>query len=1838
MGKPYNEGDKPLPGYQLVRFLGRGGFGQVWKSIGPGGIEVALKIIDLQGSAGIKEFRGIRLFKQIRHPNLAPITAFWLKDEAGNLVGESDNPDGNTSTMIMSKAKELLIVMGLGDKNLLDRLKECQAEGKQGIPPEELLNYMEEAAKAIDYLNSPRHELGSGPVAIQHCDIKPQNILIVGGSAQVCDFGLARALSDSRTTAASVSAAYAAPEVLSSNQPSRFTDQYSLAISYIELRTGSLPFNTNFPASILYAHLQGKLDLHLLTEGEQVVIRKATSAKPEDRYPTCLDMVKALRQAFSPKETTPIEVSIKTKYGGQARIGVELVPGYKLIKVLGKGSFGEVWEATAPGGKHVALKIIRNLDAPAGKQEFKALEMIKGIDHNNLMELHAYWLIDREGQIITDDMREQPKAPQAATLVIAGKLAKKNLGQRLKECQEATGKGIPVGELLNYIRDTAIAVDFLNTPQHQLGNKIVAIQHRDIKPENILLAEGGAKVADFGLAKVLEDTSAIVHSESAGLTMAYAAPELFKGRVTQWTDQYALAITYYQLRTGVLPFSGVTSANDVVQIHVQGKLVFDRVPKPEANVLHRATALIPENRYPNCMDFYQDIYQACLAEDVLDEAGMEVPPGSSGALARRSITSGSGTGLGRSSSTSAIPKSTSRSSVQTDKAIAKADTAYTGHEGTQPAFGREQPTVPGAGSPANHGGASSTVRSDQLDDGATVRISEHPGFSPKRHEPQRKGWQEQAEAGTRARKPSSNHAPLIVVLMIVLALSGGGVGVWLYLKNQPKPEPFETWVAKPFEAGQWKEILDRLNQERELPEPQKEQWRSKVGHSWSRSIIEKYKNIQGKTDLEELATSSQDYLGYFPQSSEISDVLGNVKKRLTSLVVQVDQTKPTQPTQSTQPKDTKPVTTVPQTDRSLEQFRIVVKNVSDPFDWKQHLNQCKELQLKFPQDFLVKLALAEALIETSNDSTPISVQAVRDLLAEANEATLEKNYATYIRALLDRHNRSARLSADKIMEIPVDDPFFKTSTHRKAQAVGILLDATLPLRSNEQSFRAPFANDLDAQAAWKWLHHARLIQPNKTWPTSQEITELLAAEATKQPVDTISELLKRVTARLDFKSTTTGIERAEVYRLQLQHPPKELDQQVKTADMAVELLNLLKKEAPNLDIVELFNNVYQPSFKLESLITPQEKQLSAESLANYHKNMATLHDQLGMLILDNLYTPMPMFEGKHKERAVQEFSRAIDLQPDIPEYYIHRASARGKLNRNDELEAILKDGEKARSLNAELPGSYGWIGYARHQQARQQLDLQNKEKLLRDVLKLYDQAIQLSSTSEQNKTEWTTWKINRSSAYVELANSLSDKNQQTLKTERGNILDKAIKDAQEAIRNNPNYPELAYEALGNAHEDMAMFTHRFEHYKLADEAFDQAIRARRDLPHSYVARGRCLYRAIMDEAEQKTNYSNAINYLNQAINKGKDTIYGAEARYWLGKIFIEQGQYQRAEEEFQLSLDSFTRFSRTDWVVACYRELAINAARNAVATRLTGNDPLGTQGFSLARKYIDALEKLHAPSGKEVKIIVLRLEAQTAANVGFLQQNQQKKDQANQAYQRSLHVIKELAELGDTAESGRLEIEVLAYQGKLQEAYELSKKKLPRSLEAIKPAEMELLLKQAELMLNENLPSANEIKPEQILKVLERCEELLKSNEINPALIGVFNGRIGEYYSRLIFKQFNTDQPTSSELKKLKRSYTEKTVKFLKEGLRLKPNYSEAWIWRSLLTQQYLEEIFDPANDTPAQRQDLLKKCDEAIKLLSEVQSDPIFKQLSVSIRRQISETKEKFEKKKKMLTDTPPS
>lgn len=267
--------------------------------------------------------------------------------------------------------------------------------------------------------------------------------------------------------------------------------------------------------------------------------------------------------------------------------GSEPVPGYRLIKPLGHGGFGQVWEAEAPGRIRVALKFIR-VETGAAEVEERALQTVCRLRHAYLLEMH--WARTVGGY-----------------LVIAVSLCDGSLLDRFKQCRAEGLPGLPIGELLRYMEQSAEALDYLNAPRHlDDEGKLVGIAHRDIKPQNIFVLEGCAKVADFGLAKILEHS---VAWHTGGMTPQYAAPEMFSGEVNDRSDQYSLATTYYQLRTGALPFTG-GSLKQLMYGIINEPANLDRLELPEEReIVQRALAKDAADRWPSSIAFVQALRQ-----------------------------------------------------------------------------------------------------------------------------------------------------------------------------------------------------------------------------------------------------------------------------------------------------------------------------------------------------------------------------------------------------------------------------------------------------------------------------------------------------------------------------------------------------------------------------------------------------------------------------------------------------------------------------------------------------------------------------------------------------------------------------------------------------------------------------------------------------------------------------------------------------------------------------------------------------------------------------------------------------------------------------------------------------------------------------------------------------------------------------------------------------------------------------------------------------------------------------------------------------------------------------
>ncbi|QEL20938.1 serine/threonine-protein kinase [Limnoglobus roseus] len=272
LDRPYSKvtGYEPLPGYRIIEPLGRGGFGEVWLCEAPGGLHKAIKFVagpseDTSDHSLKQEFEAFQTIKAIRHP-------FLLTLERVELL-----------------KNELVMVMELADAHLEDRYHESQAEGLPGIPRQELLGYLIDAAEALDHIS---HKYG-----LQHLDVKPANLFLLSGHVKVGDYGLVARLTaeggSNPMLNRGMTPKYVAPEVLRGQVHPR-SDQYSLALVYQELLTGTFPYVARTAQQMMLAHVSSKPDLTHLPPGDQAIIAKALAKNADDRFPSCLAFVQAL--------------------------------------------------------------------------------------------------------------------------------------------------------------------------------------------------------------------------------------------------------------------------------------------------------------------------------------------------------------------------------------------------------------------------------------------------------------------------------------------------------------------------------------------------------------------------------------------------------------------------------------------------------------------------------------------------------------------------------------------------------------------------------------------------------------------------------------------------------------------------------------------------------------------------------------------------------------------------------------------------------------------------------------------------------------------------------------------------------------------------------------------------------------------------------------------------------------------------------------------------------------------------------------------------------------------------------------------------------------------------------------------------------------------------------------------------------------------------------------------------------------------------------------------------------------------------------------------------------
>jgi serine/threonine protein kinase len=264
--------------------------------------------------------------------------------------------------------------------------------------------------------------------------------------------------------------------------------------------------------------------------------------------------------------------------GVQLHTGIELYSGHHLLELLGQGGFAQVWEAETKQGDKIALKFIPCRNDLSAAKEIRSIRAVGELKHAGLIRIEQVWI-------------------ELGYIVVPMELADGSLLDLLLKYQNEAGTAIFPELVCVYLLQVAQVLDFLNTHQHPHQGQRLGFQHCDIKPSNLLLFDDVVKISDFGLSSA---TGALIKSHRRGGTMHYAAPEVFQSRLSDWTDQYALAVSYCQLRSGRLPFTDTPRSFRREYIRPAPDLSF--LPEGERPIIARALAPIPQNRWPSCVE------------------------------------------------------------------------------------------------------------------------------------------------------------------------------------------------------------------------------------------------------------------------------------------------------------------------------------------------------------------------------------------------------------------------------------------------------------------------------------------------------------------------------------------------------------------------------------------------------------------------------------------------------------------------------------------------------------------------------------------------------------------------------------------------------------------------------------------------------------------------------------------------------------------------------------------------------------------------------------------------------------------------------------------------------------------------------------------------------------------------------------------------------------------------------------------------------------------------------------------------------------------------------------
>jgi predicted Ser/Thr protein kinase len=277
------------------------------------------------------------------------------------------------------------------------------------------------------------------------------------------------------------------------------------------------------------------------------------------------------------------------------------VGGYRIVREIGSGGMGSVYEAEA-GGETVAIKVVRWHSHDFSMRFRQEQAILSGLRHPNIARLLDSGTTERQSPYFVMEYVE------GSPIHIY--------------CRRA---GLSIDARIRLFRQVCRAVVYL----HQ--NLVV---HRDLKPGNVLVtAAENVKLVDFGIAKLLQTSQGLaspVKTIAGLMTPDYASPEQIRGGATSTlTDVYSLGILLYELLTGRRPFTAPSG-----QMHeILRSICEDEPLKPSAagtkgagagtlrgeldNIILKAIRKEPDRRYVSVEQFDEDLRRYLDRQPVL---------------------------------------------------------------------------------------------------------------------------------------------------------------------------------------------------------------------------------------------------------------------------------------------------------------------------------------------------------------------------------------------------------------------------------------------------------------------------------------------------------------------------------------------------------------------------------------------------------------------------------------------------------------------------------------------------------------------------------------------------------------------------------------------------------------------------------------------------------------------------------------------------------------------------------------------------------------------------------------------------------------------------------------------------------------------------------------------------------------------------------------------------------------------------------------------------------------------------------------------------------------------